>query len=387
MNDSKLGNDNSVIDVVKEFDYSTQQDAYNKKFIKWRNQRDNPYAYNFTENKKEMVFVEGHGFLNSSAAEAEERTLKNIFYVIGIAMLGVFTIDNVLRKLFIQLLGLIGVNVHTTFFNSVIYGGSTEVAAVLIFSILVKLLAPAIFVHSKFKIPMQVSYPCVIGDGIELFLAISTTLVVSVIMSIPSTYVQATHEIYSFFKEYSSDVSLWDQEEFIIYTVFDVIVLSVLTEILFRGEMFAALRQFGDLFAIAVTSVLSGLITQDFNVMLGSIMISIVSSIGLLRSNTIFTAIAVRVTYRMYLLSLTLVEIYADDLYITRNLFMAAVFVVGIIAFAVCLINNSRRNRHFCVGFNMYVPMKRKLIIVLKSFPMSAVIFIALTAAALQAFI
>ncbi len=387
MNDSKLENDNSVIDVVKEFDYSTQQETYNKKFVKWRNQKDNPYAYNFTENKKEMVFVEGHGFLNSSAAEAEERTLKNIFYVIGIAMLGIFTIANVLQKLFIQLLSLIGLNVHTTFFNSVIYGGRTEVATVLIFSILVKLLAPAIFVHSKFKIPMRVGYPCVIGDGVELILAISITLVVSVVMSIPSTYVQATHEIYSFFKAYSSDVSLWDQEEFIIYTVFDVIVLSVLTEILFRGEMFAVLRQFGDLFAIVVTSVLSGFITQDFNVMLGSILISIVSSIGLLRSNTIFTAIAVRVTYRMYLLSLTLVEMNAGDLYITRNLFMAAVLIVGLVVFAVCLINNTRRKRHFCVSFNMYVPMKRKFITALKSFPMSAVVFIALTAAALQAFI
>ena len=49
---------NTIISVVDQFDYSTQNQTYNENFIKWRKDKDNPYAFNFELDRRESVFVE-----------------------------------------------------------------------------------------------------------------------------------------------------------------------------------------------------------------------------------------------------------------------------------------------------------------------------------------
>ena len=46
-------NKNSIVNVIDEFDYSTQNDAYNEKFKKWRRNKDNHCAFNYSANKNE----------------------------------------------------------------------------------------------------------------------------------------------------------------------------------------------------------------------------------------------------------------------------------------------------------------------------------------------
>ena len=81
-----------IIDVINEFDYSTQNESYNKQFIEWRRNKDNPYAYNLVMNSKESVFVDGQGFVNKSAPAVESEVLGNVLYVIGIALLAITVI-------------------------------------------------------------------------------------------------------------------------------------------------------------------------------------------------------------------------------------------------------------------------------------------------------
>lgn len=57
--------------AVSDFDYSTQNDEYNKEFINWRKNKNNLYAYNYSENRKEKIFVEGRGFVESSVRKEE----------------------------------------------------------------------------------------------------------------------------------------------------------------------------------------------------------------------------------------------------------------------------------------------------------------------------
>ena len=103
----------TIIDVVEEFDYSTQNESYNKNFRKWRKNKNNPYAFNFSTNKKERIFIDGKGFVSNSPAESEHETISRIFFIIGTAMLLWVTIDNIIGKMIIYFLDITGVNVHT----------------------------------------------------------------------------------------------------------------------------------------------------------------------------------------------------------------------------------------------------------------------------------
>lgn len=85
--DIKNATHKNIIDVVDEFDYSTQNDNYNDSFIKWRKNKDNPFAFNFSANKNESLFIEGKGFINDSFMASEYEIINRIFFILGTAML------------------------------------------------------------------------------------------------------------------------------------------------------------------------------------------------------------------------------------------------------------------------------------------------------------
>ena len=128
----KSDTEKTIIDVVDEFDYSTQNQNYNNSFIKWRKNKNNPFAFNFSTNKKESLFIEGKGFINNSADLSERETINKIFFILGISMLIWVLIDNVISKMFIGFLDIMEVNIHTKFFSTSYYGGSIEIVTAMI---------------------------------------------------------------------------------------------------------------------------------------------------------------------------------------------------------------------------------------------------------------
>lgn len=378
--------ESEIIDVVNEFDYSTQNDEYNKRFINWRRNKDNPYAYNFVRNQKESVYVDGQGFVNKSAADAESEVLGKILYVIGAALLVMMVIENVLGKTAVQILSMLGVNIHNSFVNSTIYGGCTEIVVFLIAVTLIKLIVPLLIVHSKFRMPVRLKFPGQLNDSGELIGAIAVTLVFSAVMSIPSAYSNETKEIYSFFKAYHADFSVWGQSEFLVYTIFDVIVVSIAVEALFRGEMFSALRQFGDVYAVVITSLISGLVTQDIYGIPGGIIISAVAAVGALRSGTFFTAVFVRIIYKMYLLAMAIIEVdTSENMFFTRNFFILAAFITGVIVSGLIYFRKNRNRRRIFASGGTYLSFGKKIVLACRTVPLAAAAVICLIAAVMSA--
>lgn len=377
--------DTDIIDVIDEFDYSTQNDSYNKHFIEWRRNKDNPYAYNLVMNSKESVFVDGQGFVNKSAPDVESEVLGNILYIIGVALLAITVIENVLGGAIVQVLSWFGVNIHNSYINTTIYGGCVEIVIFLISITLIKLLVPLTIVKFKFKMPTQLKYHGQLNDPAELIGAIAVTLLISAVLSIPSAYTDEAKELYSFFKEYNADVSVWGQGEFLLYTIFDVIVVSVIAEALFRGEMFNALRQFGDVYAVIITSIVSSVIVQDISELPGAIIISAAAAIGMLRSGTIFTAISVRIIYKMYLLAITIIEVdTSEKMFFTRNFFILVTFVVSVIILGLIYFRKDRKKRKVFAGGNTYLPFAKKILLACRTVPLASAVIICLLASVIS---
>ena len=208
MNKIAEKNECAIINVVDEFDYSSQNDVYNEKFRHWRRKKDNPYAFNFEMNRKESVFYDSRGFENRSAADSEKNTISQIMHIVGMAMLMIITIDNLLGKLFIYVLEFLGVNVHTSFFYSSLYGGSVEIVAVVIGCAALRLVVPAIYLHKKLKMPFKVEFMSTVNDSGEIIGAIGAALIVCTISCLPAAYSSETKEIYTYFNNINMDVSV-----------------------------------------------------------------------------------------------------------------------------------------------------------------------------------
>ena len=153
--------------------------------------------------------------------------------------------------------------------------------------------------------------------------------------------------------------------------------MSALSEMFFRGAMFAVLRQFGDPFAIIVTSLTAGLLTQNFQEMLTVILISIVASWGMLRSGTIFTAIASSIIYKMYRLAITILEANRSDTFIPiKNFFMIVVFIVGAVVLLIVWLLGKQDDEHYIAEFHSKMTMRQRIIHSAKVFPYSVVMAI-----------
>ncbi|MCM1507832.1 MAG: CPBP family intramembrane metalloprotease [Ruminococcus flavefaciens] len=378
-------NEKTIIDVVEEFDYSTQNKNYSNAFRKWRKNKSNPFAFNFSVNKKESIFIDGKGFVSNSPAESEHETISRIFFVIGSAMLLWVTIDNIIGKMIIYLLDILGVNIHTAFFNTSCYGGSIEIVASMIIISLIKIYTPAFYIHKKLKMPFKVEFMSTMNHPSELINAMAMSLIVCTVISIPDAYSSSAKEIYSYFKSIDTDISVWGQAEYVIYTIFDVIIMSVSSEILFRGAVFSALRQFGDIFAIIVTAVMSALLTQNFPDMLTVFTISVIASIGMLKSGSIFTAFAVSTVFKMYQLSIVIIEASnSDNMFLIRNLVMTGIFIIGTIAVIIINIAGKHKGRRYLAEYHSEISLKERLIFSFKSFPFMAVAVICLIASVIK---
>ena len=382
------GNTKSIINVIDEFDYSTQNDSYNERFKKWRRKKENRYAFSFEANKKETVFVDGKGFIAHSAEEAEKEALSHIFYAVGIGILLWVLSENIFGKLGISVFTWLGFDIHNNFFSSALYGGSVEIVTALIAVSVLKIAIPGVVLHFMFRLPKRVEFMSRLNNSFALVGAIAAALIICVGTSLPSAYSSESKEIYDYFRSIDADVSVWDQSEFVIYTLFDVIVMSILTEMLFRGAMFAVLRQFGDPFAMIVTSLTAGLLTQDFRAMPSVMLISLIASYGMLSSGTIFTAVSVSIVYKMYSLALLLIETdRTEKMPLTRNIFMMIVLLAGIIGLGIYWFASVRKKKTVLARYRSEVSPMKRYVFIGKTFPYTAVLLFCLVCASIREFV
>ena len=374
--------ESAIVDVVTEYDYYTQNEKYNEKFIKWHKDPDNQYAFNFRENLKESVFIDGKGFESKSSADEETKTVTRIMNVAGMAMLIWIVIDNILGKLIVSVFDLLGFDIHASFFSTAMQGGRVEIVTALVIITSAKIWIPSVFIRKRMKMPLRIEYMSTLNSASEMLRAIFMSMAVSAVTSLPNIYTNRTRQVYYFFKSINTDVSVWSQEQFVVYTLFDILIVSILTEMLFRGALFTALRQFGDIFAIIITASMAGLLVQDFRELPAAVMISAVAAVGMLRSGTLLTAIFVQMIYKMYNLSLILLEASSEDsIKLQRNAFILIVFVIGAAGVIMLHLLRIKKEQRHLVVFYSQISLKQRLSIALRSFPVPAVACICLLAA------
>ncbi len=375
----------NIISVIDEFDYSTQNETYNQHFREWRMRKNNRYSFSFRKNERERVYIDGRGFVEKSFESAEKRTLSQIFHTIGYAALMWLVLENVAAKIAISCLDFFGMNIHINYASSIFYGGCHEVTIALVTIDILKILLPLIYLHFKIKTPKKAELMGSMNNPSALVGAISAAFIVSVIASIPSAYSMEVREAVSFFNAVESDTSIWNQFDFLLYTVSDLLVIPILSQLLFCGAAFVALRQFGDAFALIVTAFSAAVLTQDFNTMPAIFLITLISSCGMLTSGSIFTAISVNVIYRMYNLTLALIETdTSENMPFIRNMFMAVVVIAGTIGLAYFRLSTKKKPLNLA-HYNSSITFMQRIIHSSRTFPYSAVAIICIIYALIKA--
>jgi len=371
--------DGRIINVIEEFDYSTQSKQYSESFKEWRKKKENPFSFSFEMNPKESIYVDGRGFMVGSVQAAEKEALLRVFYIIGVAALMWVVVVNVLGKLLVLCMDLAGLDIHLDSFKNSLYGDHTWIVTLLVIINLTKILVPALYLLMRFKLPLNVGMMNSKHDSQGLVSAVGMILIACTLFSLSSAYSSDTKEVFRYLRSLNTDVSVWNQTEFILYTIFDVLIISTAEELFFRGAMFAVLRQFGDKFAVIMTTVTAVLLAENVDDIIPVITISLIASYGMLRSGSIFTAIIVRIIYNTYILAVIVIEAdTSNEMTVTRNMFMVLMLCFGGILLLFSWLLAKMRYRKTFVEVKYELTLWDKVVNSVKVFPYSAVAAISI---------
>ena len=75
------------IDVIEDFEYNSENPQYNQDYLQWRRHTKGPFLFQFSDNSREHVYVDGAPSASMNAALAERQALMNCSTVLGIALL------------------------------------------------------------------------------------------------------------------------------------------------------------------------------------------------------------------------------------------------------------------------------------------------------------
>jgi hypothetical protein len=363
---------------------------YDNEMKKWKANKKNKYALNDGNNKKERTFIEGKGFVDESPIKSEKSVLSKLSFVIGICLLIYFTTDWLGSNVIADIMKFFGVNIYSSFFSDQFMGNEWAILAVNIVTSVIKYSIPIVVMWCMFKLPRRLVMPIKTGHSSEVIGGIAFALMVAVVFSTINWFFPIVNSINFTAQSYWTDGNIiTEHETFItsfIYTMFDIFIVSIFIEILIHGIIMTVLRQFGNIFAIIFTTVISVMMLGSFPACFSYGFLTLLTGIFFIRSGSILTGVAIRIAYELYFFCMML--IHNGDSPNVNILTAYYMCIILVMACLICVIYTARRNRNLIVvNSNTVMSSKEKTGVFMSTIPMVAWITISFIFTALNYYI
>lgn len=363
--------DDFVIDVAKEHKYQNQNDEYYQKFLKWRSDSKNPYGYKFVHDTREHAYVDGEGYVDKKPEQAEKNALVKCCALLGLTMLAMFATD------FAKL--LVDKYVFKLEYGSNLYYSDTRTSgtfsAGVIYSTaffsMLKYIIPVIFFKLISKIPLKVAMPAgkfnhsICASGILVML---TVMAIGRIGNYLLAHMMQIVRIDSVYYDY---INCDDKTAMLTFFICQYIIVPILIEILFRGFILQTFRQFGDFFAILITSIVNCLCYYDLTQFAYIFCASVVIGLFTIKSGSIVTAATMRVIVRTLTFIINSV-LNASDYFPGKIFEYAVCFIIFICSLITYSRIISRNEWNFNIDAdNSDLSIKEKVKVIVTSTPIT----------------
>lgn len=303
-----------VKDIAKEHKFANQNKEYNEQFAKWRADEKNPYGYKFVQDVREHSYVVDEGYLKSKSDVAEKIALFKCLGLLGavmIAMLFIYAFKNI----FLNVL-------YPEFSGGVIYykdksGLNDNISAWAAFVVMIfdmaKFLIPTLIFAVITKLPGKVAFPFNKCESSVTASSVSILLVIAVMGRICRYLFSQVCAAAGIDAVYMFSYNGSDPMVSVISCLSYCIVLPICIELFFRGVVLQTFRQFGDSFAVTVSTVVSGFICYDVSYIGYALMCSLVLGVFAVKTGSIRTTILMHISAATVNYSLSLISIYGTS--------------------------------------------------------------------------
>lgn len=302
--------DGFVIDKAKESAYQNQDDEYYKAYLKWRSDSTNPYSFSYVRDTREHSYMAGQGYIKVNADTAETITLKRCLGLVGMVMILMLVFDIVTYMMCRILSPYDTCNIvyyserysaehHYSLFSVLIYTGFN----------IVKYIVAILILKIKMDVPNKVAMPKMFKKDYMTFNAVVIMLMVTVITKLAGSGFSQLLDHFNVDSVYCYMFMDLSMPVMVISFIYNCIVFPVLCEILFRGFVMQSFRQFGDSYAIVISTMVCCFSFYDFSHIGYMLCCSIVLGIFTMRTGSLSTAIFMHVLGRSFRYIISLIAL------------------------------------------------------------------------------
>ena len=265
--------------------------ANNGSYSRWTKESGNRYSIGNIEN--EDVYIAGRGFNESKTDSGMRNVLLNIIKAVSFSLIAYILCDHILNiavalalkyilgkdLTIIPVKGFVVLQDSTSYLFMVIMTMIKYAVVILIFKMTFRM--PASLAHFKApsvkkKNDISISFGLLfIAASVLAFIYSAAKMFMSVDY-IGSNLINST----AVFPENSGTrwilLALW------------LVIVSFFVEIIVHSSAFAALRQFGDWFAIVYTSIIAAMILQNFAIMPLAFIATLIAGITVVKTDSIY---------------------------------------------------------------------------------------------------
>lgn len=325
-------------------------------------------GFYYVSNPNELTYRDGYGFVKNYPEAAESRALRNVYGLIGVTMLLIAVLDIVSMYLLPMLLNGLGADIYYDYYTGIYYGNDWLILALNASFEILKRLLPMLYCYNQLQMPIKVMVPVKVTNKPLFRAAAPVMLMVSAIGVVFS-------EIYGYILgavhiQPAEWVRLPEKAApLVVSLIINIIIVPVISEFYTRGAIMQLFRQFGDGFAIVITSVLTALITYNSQQFSYVFVCSVIIGYFAVRTGSVMTAAIMRVVSRAIFYGLYMIDRYFDA-ELSGEIAMAVVFLavmVGLISLISLMINHSDK---FGMKFtSRYLSFTEKCLTALTSVP------------------
>ncbi|MBR6044312.1 MAG: CPBP family intramembrane metalloprotease [Ruminococcus sp.] len=333
-----------LVDISAGHRYRNQSREYQRLYYKWRTDPANRYGYSFVYDKRLRTYVDGEGYLTETPVQNERKALRNCCRLTCMTLL-IMTVFTVVKIIVMQLVFGIsdGARTYYSEFSSGFTGYRDGAVYALMTLNLLEYIMPLIFLKATTRMPTKIAVPLKKSRKGSTVSAVTMMLVIMVIGRIFNSFTAFV------LQKLKIDIPYYDYIEAasplaqVISSLVQHVVIAILIEMIFRGYLLQLFRQFGDTFAVIVTSIAGCLMLFDLTQVPYMFCVGVFSGVVTIRSGSIKDTCIMRVSARSINFLVTLAAGYIGGFTgrFIQLCFCTAVMVGAI--FVYIRINNNRR--------------------------------------------
>ena len=278
--------------------YKNQTDEYNAAYRKWRSEKRMSMGYVRADNPNELTYKDGVGFISDDDMAFERRSLTFVTSVVMGAMVMYYVLEMFSLHVLPLLMSAVGINIGMDYSSGHLYGGGWEVIFVTLFTEVIKRIVPFAIMKKVLNMPLSIVLPMKTEDRDIMAFSVPAAMLsypfVLAVSALSNVVLRGIGIASSEFLVQTVETPL--QKTVMLMIV--VIVVPVLSELLLRGMVIHSMRQFGDRYAVIVAAIISALCVHTISQFCYTFVTAVMIGHFSLRSGSMVSAVAMRITFR-----------------------------------------------------------------------------------------